>query len=293
MIQHLMATAALLDACAVGSRPSALCRGRAGLERALALRQSGGAWGYGPKNGAGDMFHTTWGAYAASLGTMLRLVPFDRWLDGVLNMYFRVTDPEFGASGYSKVIATVSRPKELVRRYPPENSQAMTAAGIWIDQMTGADVRESRLGRLALERIFECKPAWDGQGKKVDLVYWHFAAMALSLCRDERSGWFTEKKACKQWLDHVHALLIENQDELGGWKPLGPWGGPGGEVYATATAALTLLAPAQFSDDWHLWRHRWNRKKRPDIYGEAWKELEKASKSKDPRRAFAAYVAMR
>jgi len=145
--------------------------------------------------------------------------------------------------------------------------------------------------KMGFNLINKCPPNWYGRSNEIDLVFWHFAANVFALARcDELKVSITGSQDGKDaWTTVLTKVLLDNQYESGEWPTIGAWGTQGGESYATATALLCLLAPAQFSPDF-LSTHR---KKLPGVYAEIDALLRKLQKSKDPRRAFAARIAVR
>ena len=107
-------------------------------------------------------------------------------------------------------------------------------------QRTGANATAFREASEIFRDWFrEHPPTWPAKAKDrtsaVDLVAWHFTALALQQARDHK------------WPKMLEPLLLANQETtVGAWRPVGPWGAAGGRIYSTAINTLTLLTRVRF-----------------------------------------------
>lgn len=284
-IQQAMATAALMDAQLVGSCPYARDASVEAARWLFGMQAYPGGWAYTRKDNP-DMFHTVWAAYAARLGTLAGLIPMEAYREDVLGYLGKMTDDEFGQVGYDVAGGNPGRPKGQENNFPPEKSQSMTAAGNWLRGLLHVPFRKSKIAKLGLKLVQDVPPTWNETDGSIDMAYWCFGANAIAM---ETLQHARIQKENRKWADQLVKVLLENQQEDGAWLPVGAWGSDGGKVFSTSTCLLSLLAPIQFSGDFGLGP----RAKPVGIYAEARKILDKARKSDDPRRAFAAYVALR
>ena len=306
MLQHILATAAILDAYLVGSYPTGWVVAVRAVKRTLELRHPKGAWAYSPRHQKRDLFHTIWATYALRLGSLANVVRREEFAPEVLALITRLTDPEFGQVGYSVPGGSPARSGNLDLRtgnwsrgvrgggwdkFPPENSASMTSGAAWVRWLLDDGGRRDKIVHAGLEIISHLPPAWNAEGGRIDLMYWLFAANALALGepdgRVDIGKWGNER--LKSWYPNGVQALLTNQLTSGAWPAEGAWHAQGGDVYTASAALLYLLAPAQFSADFLPSR----KLKRPGAYGEIEATLKKAARSKNPRIAFAAYVALR
>ncbi|MHC4954343.1 MAG: hypothetical protein ACYTGZ_10670 [Planctomycetota bacterium] len=305
LVQHLMATAALTDAYLVGSCPGHRPNVLRAIDAMMLLRHHRGAWAYSPRQQNRDVYHTIWGAYAARLGTLAGLLPKERYADDVIKYIRRMTDQEFGQVGYRVAGGSPGRSSNYdlstmliwqesnkggdgYDRFPPEKSQSMTAAGVWAHFLLDDARRNDKIVHAGFALIGERPPTWNPDDGSIDMVYWHFGANALALRTLDGSKSKTDPYYRRWYLPGVKTL-VDNQNESGSWEPIGAWGKQGGEAYSAASGLLYLLAPIQFSPDFFASK----RDHRPGAYALIFETLEKISRSKEPRRAFAATMALR
>ncbi len=113
-------------------------------------------------------------------------------------------------------------------------SPAMTAEGFFTEQYIDFKPHTPRTAE-SVAYLLEHKPRWNGSKEERNLYYWYYATMSLhQLGGPEWNEWNAE----------IRKTLVESQRRdgpfVGSWDPNTQWGGYGGRVYSTATAALTL-----------------------------------------------------
>ena len=117
--------------------------------------------------------------------------------------------------------------------YQPQRqvTAAMTAEGMFVRQLLGADRDEPRM-RGSASYVLQHPPRWEPDA---NTYYWYYATLALF--QHQGRPW-------QQWNEAVKEVLLENQRIAGGtagsWDPQGQWADVAGRVYQTAMATLTL-----------------------------------------------------
>ncbi|RMG04925.1 MAG: hypothetical protein D6741_00265, partial [Planctomycetota bacterium] len=109
-------------------------------------------------------------------------------------------------------------------------SPAMTAEALVCRQLLGESISTETL-READAFLLQHRP---GTGEN-NLYFWYYASMALYYQQGE--AWNTWNRALK---DHLLAMQSTTGESAGSWPANTTWGGYGGTVYTTATAALCL-----------------------------------------------------
>jgi len=146
-----------------------------------------------------------------------------------------MTDPNFGQIGYNYPGGAPARPEGKQDRFPPENSQAMTAAGVWCRHLLGGPLVEDKTCKLGVALCAEILPLW--RSGRIDLYYFHFGTLAVY--QDHGSVWGA-------WKPPLEKAFLSSQATDGSWPAVGVWGEDGGEVYSTALAVLSLLGPYRY-----------------------------------------------
>jgi len=246
LLEHALATCALCEAAAdTGDRSDAAILQKA-VDACAAARTPGRGWGYEPGGPKTDTFTTTWMMTALRFGELAG-ARVDRkvYADG-LAWLGKMTDPNFGLTGYDYPGGQVFRAKGQ-EAFLPEWSVADTAAGLWCQILVnrqdppgtrGTDWRHRSLYAKGMSLCCDLPPEWDDG--HVDLCYWYFASLAL---RPEDS-----EAAARTWRPALQKALLPSQRADGSWDPDGAWGFAGGRIYATAMAVLCLLAPTRYPE---------------------------------------------
>ncbi len=181
-----------------------------------ARNRAAGGWRYRPGQ-AGDTSVMGWQIMALTSAKRAGLdVPeeafeiADRWLD---------------------LVHRPSRPGTYAYQPRREVTPAMTAEGMFIRQLLGADRDEPRM-RGSAAYILDHTPSWVPDA---NTYYWYYATLALF--QHQGSAW-------REWNEGIKLLLVGRQRRDGGaagsWDPDGRWAGVAGRVYQTAIATLTL-----------------------------------------------------
>jgi hypothetical protein len=117
--------------------------------------------------------------------------------------------------------------------YQPKRriTAAMTAEGLFVQQLLGADAGAARMD-VSVDYILANLPDWRNAE---NTYYWYYATLALF----QHGG-----EPWRAWNDRVKNELLAHQvgsgNAAGSWAPNGKWSTVGGRVYQTAIATLTL-----------------------------------------------------
>ena len=131
----------------------------------------------------------------------------------------------------------VARTTEMMERFPAEQSEALTGAGVLTRIFSGEDPRKSEMIRKGADLMAKKPPRWDVDAGTNDFYYWYYATLAMFQVGGDH--W-------KRWKGHMETAIIKNQrteagrDERGSWDPVDPWSAEGGRIYSTALNCLSL-----------------------------------------------------
>lgn len=237
MANHALATIALAEAQVLSPDPAILRSIRSAARWIESCRNPGAAWRYAPRDGENDTHMTCWLVWALRQADLasVRVDPFA--FEGAADYVSRMTDPDWGNTGYNTQGGAPARPTGLAERFPPENSESMTSAGLWILSLCGPAAEARVRNRPQAKLAARVTPDWRPGSGRIDLIYWLFGSHALAQ---------TDDPSAAKWLAALEAALLAGQRpasagaKAGSWDPIDPWGPDGGRVYSTATALLCL-----------------------------------------------------
>src|SRR5207247_11301018 len=190
------------------------------------------AWRYAyPPDGDNDTSATSWMTHALAAGVRAELDVDPAAFRGALAWVDKMTEPEFGRTGYQQRGGPTARTNEMMSRFPADKSEAMTAAGIMVRFDAGHDVKSDPAIRLSASLLEKHPPQWDAEGS-VDLYYWLFGTQAMH--RVGGASW-------ESWRASLAAALLPNQDvtpgcSRGSFPPDDPWCQIGGGARAAPGA---------------------------------------------------------
>jgi len=239
----VLGTLALVEAWIVTGNPRYRRAAQRGIAFICYARNPFLAWRYEPRGGENDTSVTAWSLTAIRLAD-LSGIEVDRgayagagdWID-------KVTDPEFGQVGYNMQGGSVARPEGMQDRFPPEKSQAMTAAALWCRHLLGKSWVKPKRYKKGVDLCLEARPIWNSASGTIDLYYWHYGSLAMF--QDSAKVW-------KSWVKHLQTALLSSQHGIamgsrgGSWDPIGVWCIDGGRVYSTAINVLSLLTEQRY-----------------------------------------------
>jgi hypothetical protein len=237
MYNHMIATIAICDAYGRTRNPRYRRQAQRAQDFVARARNPYLAWRYEPRGGENDTAVTTWAVLALRAGRRAGLDVDPDAFEGARAWIDKITDPEFGQVGYNMPGGYSTRPVGLKDRFPPEKTQAMTAAGILCRISLGEDPRASELIRKGADLCLELPPEWNPDSGSIDMYYWYFGTRAMSAVGG---------KYWSEWSKRLRAALVQNQHQegsgsrAGSWDPIGVRGREGGRIYSTALLTMCL-----------------------------------------------------
>jgi len=202
------------------------------------------AWRYGIQPKDNDTSVTAWMVWALRAGADAGIpVPPDAF-EGAKAWLDKVTEPEYGRTGYTARGNGPARPQELMDKYPPDKSESLTAAALFARLHCGADADSDAMVGKGADLCLKMLPLWDEAAGTIDYYYWFFGTRAMHAVGGD--SW-------RRWREAVGKAVVEGQrqakedDRWGSWDPLDPWGSDGGRVYSTAINLLALATPVAAS----------------------------------------------
>jgi len=252
---HATATMAMIEAFALTGNGMWKACAQRGLDFIEFARNPYFGLRYGIKPGDNDTSVTSWMMLAVGCAQLVndahswagQPAPFridEATFVGAFAWLGKATDPDSGRVGYRERETLSSREQELADRFPPQKSEALTAAGMYTRIMSGLEPRKTKVLQLGANLCSKRLPVWSAGWGTIDLVYWHFGTLAMI----EFGG-----KPWRAWREAIaHAVLDSQRSDTtasaykGSWDPSGCWGAAGGRVYATALNTLTVLTPVRF-----------------------------------------------
>ena len=237
MYNHAIATLALCEAYWMTRTPRYKKPAQEALNFIARSRNPYMAWRYEPRGGENDTSVTAWMVAALKSGKFAGLEVDPDAFAGARLWLDKMTGPEFGRVGYNTPGGSPARPPALVDRFPPEKSEAMTAAGILCRIFLGQDPRTSTAIRKGADLCLQQLPAWNPDAGSIDMYYWYYGTLAM---------YQVGGKHWKAWNAAMQGAIVKHQHpkgsgaRTGSWDPIGPWGNDGGRVYSTAIMVLCL-----------------------------------------------------
>ncbi len=231
---HAIATFAMCEAYGLSSKHARLKdAAQKGLHYLESHRNPYGVWRYQPRGGDGDTSATTWAVLACASGKAFGLAVDEATTKTALVYYDAVTGSD-GRVGYTKAGERSSRPVGRQERFPAENGEAMTAAGLFGRFVLGQNPALTPKMFAGADRLAACLPTWEPG--HVDAVYWYFGSYAMY----QMGG-----RHWQAWQPTLETLLVHQRQDgnfAGSWDPVGVWDEEGGRVCITALYALSLEA---------------------------------------------------
>ncbi|MHC4957971.1 MAG: HEAT repeat domain-containing protein [Planctomycetota bacterium] len=242
MIDHAFATTALCEAWLITNDPRYRDTAQRAVNVIVAARNPFLGWRYEPRGGENDTNVTVAALTALFLANAGGLdVPIEAFLGG--GAWLLSMTETAGAIGYNMRGGSCARPEGLQERFPPDESESMTAAGLWGLHLVARFGVEAPDLRECEKSCLKLLPLWSGG--RTDMYFWHYGSLYLHAA---------ESKGDKRWKAAlIKALGPAQRDQpatfIGSWDPAGPWGKDGGRVYSTALNALSLATPYRFAQD--------------------------------------------
>jgi hypothetical protein len=245
------AWAALAMVQAYGLTESPIFRGSAqkALDFIALARNPYLAWRYGVKPGENDT--STTGVMflplavarainedARSRGRDAPLVIDEEAFEGAHRWIEQMTDPDTGRVGYMERGGGPARPQEMLERFPPNRSEALTAIGVLVRLLQGETEMSSPAVAKGLALMSLLPPRWEPEAGTIDMMYWYYGTQAMHLAGGEH--W-------RRWSAALNGSVLRAQrldgtycEYRGSWDPIDPWSPDGGRVYATGLMHMCL-----------------------------------------------------
>jgi hypothetical protein len=267
---HGFAAQAVAEAYAVSGDAALLPPLQKGIDFTLRAQNPRGAWRYGVRPGDSDTsvtalmlmaLCTAWALDEAAreAGRPAPVVlPMPRGPDDAAHPVARglawfdaMTDRSEGRVGYVERGVGPARTAEMLESFPGELSEALTAAALAARRMAPPEIARTPESAQWVEKGFlllkQRPPVWDRKSGAIDLYYWYYGAVAVSLREGPDARAF--EAALVAALRQGQRTDGDRCGDRGSWDPVDPWGPDGGRVYATSMAVLALSAPG-----WHVRR---------------------------------------
>ncbi len=246
---HAIAARAVVEAYGKARSETLKAPAQKALDFIAIARNPYFAWRYGVKPGDNDTSVT--GSMMRAIGSAGAVDEDDRRagrpptfaldtdaFEGAKSLIEKMTDPESGRVGYHARGSGPMRPAELVDRFPPERSEAMTAVGMLVRILIGQDPKREEMILKGAKLCEKALPTWNPNDGSIDMYYWYFATPALK--RVGGAVWRTWAAAMRTAAEAGQVKAGDVCGTRGSWDPLDPWGADGGRVYSTAMMALCL-----------------------------------------------------
>jgi len=245
MYDHAIAT---LSLCRLHRASPTIALGNASrkaVDFALRARNPYGAWRYSsPPTGESDTSVTAWMVKALTEAERAGFDVDPRAYEGALHWIDEVTDPQNGRVGYDSMGSLSARMKGVNDRFPRDNGEPMTAAGLLCRFLLDQDPAAAPIMEKHAQRIRTKLPEWDPDGYGVDVYYWYYGTCAMLRMGGERY-W-------KPWDEVLTDAVLDSQrddgERAGSWDPIGVWGFLGGRVYSTALMCRCLQVRTSSAD---------------------------------------------
>jgi hypothetical protein len=196
------------------------------------------AWRYNvPADGDNDTSVTGWMVMALKSAKLSGLEVERQPVEDAIAWVEKMTEPEFGRTGYQQRGGPPARTNEAMQKFPAGKSESLTAVGMTIRIFGGRDLKSDEMISKGADLLVRCAPKWDVDQGSIDFYYWYYGSLAMFQVGGER--W-------KKWNESMKSALLAHQrtekdrDEYGSWDPIDPWSTEGGRVYATALNCLTM-----------------------------------------------------
>lgn len=220
LYSQALGTFALAEAHALSASPECARAARAGAERILALRETGGVW-RALEGAPPDTAVLGWQILALRAAEGAGLAAPREAYQSALVWFERVSDRR--------------RPGLFAFRPGDAAAVSMTAEGLHTLQLLGIPDDDPRVAG-GLELLLANRPVWS---ESANTYAWYFAARGLA--RVGGDGW-------EPWRGALARALLESQSKdgasAGSWMPTGDWSALGGRVFQTALCTLMLETAA-------------------------------------------------
>jgi hypothetical protein len=238
LYDHACATLAMVEA--YGMTQAKPLRGPAqkAIRFILSAQNPYSAWRYAaPGDGDNDTSVTGWMGMALKSAKLAGLTIDDQAFENALAWIDQMTDPVSGRTGYTDTGGMPSRTSALVQRFPPRNSESMTAVGVLLRIFGGRTRQKDPFIDRGADLLDACLPRWSSESGHIDFYYWYYGTLAMFQVGGPR--WARWNEAIQSAI-LAHQRVDASECAWGSWDPLDPWSASGGRVYATALNCLCM-----------------------------------------------------
>jgi hypothetical protein len=151
-----------------------------------------------------------------------------------------LTDEDTGRTGYIKKGEEPVRLAELNAKFPPSESESLTALAICARYACGA--ADSPWNARGIALLAKKPPVWSEDRGSIDMIYWCYGSLAMA----HAGGPAPRRRWESALLTAALADQVRTGCAEGSWDPKDPWGADGGRVYSTAMMVRALEAALWF-----------------------------------------------
>jgi hypothetical protein len=196
------------------------------------------AWRYNfPPDGDNDTSVTGWMVTALKSAVMSELDVEKSALKDAVAWVEKMTDPASGRTGYQQRGGPPARTNDMMRKFPAEKVESLTAIGVLVRIFAGHTPRDDEFIEKGADLIAKKPPKWDVDAGTIDFYYWYYGSLAMFQVGGDH--WKAWNQAMKTAIAD-HQRMEADRDERGSWDPVDPWSPEGGRIYATALNCLSM-----------------------------------------------------
>ena len=196
------------------------------------------AWRYNvPPDGDNDTSVTGWMVMALKSAKLSGLEIERQPIEDAIAWVEKMTEPEFGRTGYQQRGGPPARTNEAAARFPNSKSESLTAVGMTVRIFGGRDPAKDEMIGKGAALLSKCLPRWDLDQGTNDFYYWYYGSLAMFQVGGPQ--W-------RKWNEAMKTAILDHQSrdkercEYGSWAPQDCWSAEGGRVYSTAINCLTM-----------------------------------------------------
>jgi len=196
------------------------------------------AWRYNyPPDGDNDTSVSGWMVMVLKSAIMSELDVEKAAIKDAVAWVEKMTEPEFGRTGYQQRGGPPARTNEMMQKFPADKSESLTAVGVLIRIFAGHTPKDDEFIVKGADLMKKKLPKWDVDAGTIDFYYWYYASLAMFQVGGDH--W-------KAWNEAMKTAIIDHQrmeadrDERGSWDPIDCWSPEGGRIYATTLNCLCM-----------------------------------------------------
>jgi hypothetical protein len=240
LYSHAVGTTALCEAYMLTGDPAILAPAKRAAAFALKAKNPYLAWRYAfPPDGDNDTSSTSWMCWALATARAAGIEPVycSAALDDALSWVEKMTEPEFGRTGYQQRGGPSSRLNNSANHFPTDRTETTTAMGLMIRIFAGRTPKGDPFLGKGSDLLRKKPPRWDSDAGSIDFVYWFWSS-----CAARQLG----GPLWKTWSDALKSDVVAKQRTekgrcaRGSWDTIDAWSPVGGRVYATALCCMCL-----------------------------------------------------